>query len=96
MKNEPSRYTAKCEGKNCSWRTHASVIHHGSTYQVKTIRGSHSCKRLLDYPTATYRWIASKLFENVRVGPNMSVKEIRNALMKKYNLHKTHNTVWRA
>ena len=26
----------------------------------------------------------------------MSVKEIRNTLMKKCNLHKTHNTEWRA
>jgi len=26
----------------------------------------------------------------------MSVKGMRNALMKKYNLHKTYNTVWRA
>ncbi|KAJ8430935.1 hypothetical protein Cgig2_021867 [Carnegiea gigantea] len=53
---------------------------------VMTIKGSHGCKRLFDNPAATYRWIASKLFENVRANPNMSVKGIRNALMKKYYL----------
>ena len=82
IKNEPCRYTAKCEGKNCSWRIHASILHDGSTYQVKTIKGCHSYKRLLDNPAASYRLIASKLFENVKADPNMSVKGMRNALMR--------------
>jgi len=96
IKNEPYKYTAKCEDKNCSWRMHASILYDGSTYQVKTIKGSHSCNTLLDNPAATYRWIVSKLFENVRANPNMSVKGIKNALMEKYNLHKTHNTICKA
>jgi len=96
LKNEPTRYTGKCEGKSCDWRIHASLMPDGVTFQVKTIKGKHSCKRLLDNPAATYSWIARKLFDIVRAEPNISVKGISKILMTKYNLHKNANTIWRA
>ena len=68
----------------------------GVTIQVKTIKGKHSCKRLVDNPTATYFWIARKLFNIVKVEPNISIKGMSKILMTKYNLHKNDNMIWRA
>jgi len=96
LKNKPCRYTMKCKGKKCSWRIHASVMPDGVTYQVKTIKGKHCCKRQLDNPTVTCSWIAKKLFHDVKVEPNISVTGMSKILMRKFNLHKKHNTIWRA
>ena len=83
-------------GTKCSWRIHASIMPDGVTYQVRTIKGKHYCKRLLDNPAATCSWIARMLFHDVNAKPNISVASMSKILMRKSNLLKKHNTIWRA
>ena len=66
------------------------------TYQVKTTKGKHCCKRLLNNPAATCSWITRKLFHDVKAEPNISVVGMSKLLMRKFNLHKKHNTIWKA
>ncbi|KAK1285411.1 hypothetical protein QJS10_CPB20g00815 [Acorus calamus] len=43
IKNDKFRVTAKCQGVDCPWRIHASVIQDNVTFEVKTLMSDHSC-----------------------------------------------------
>jgi MuDR family transposase len=42
-KSDPTRVTARCKKRDCSWRVHASVTEDGITFEVKTLQPKHSC-----------------------------------------------------
>ncbi|KAK9178134.1 hypothetical protein WN943_027324 [Citrus x changshan-huyou] len=67
-KDDKCRVTAVCagkdkEGKECSWRIHASLLVDKVTFQIKTLKGGEQkWKELFMNPEVTSRWIAQKLY----------------------------------
>ncbi|KAL0461930.1 UNVERIFIED_CONTAM: hypothetical protein Slati_0080600 [Sesamum latifolium] len=45
IRNEDTRITSKCKNETCNWRIHASPIQEGTTFQIKTVKGEHTCAR---------------------------------------------------
>ncbi|KAK4386034.1 hypothetical protein Sango_2474000 [Sesamum angolense] len=58
LRNEATRVTAKCKVKGCEWRIHASPIQDGPTFQIKTLKGKHTCARTYENKIANTSYLA--------------------------------------
>lgn len=83
LKNERSRVTVQCIhnekdmeglGSPCTFRLHASKTHDNGSFQIKRIRGKHSCLRTYENKWATSTWLAHKYADKVHDTPEWRVK----------------------
>jgi MuDR family transposase len=67
-KSDPTRLTARCAKKDCSWRIHASVVDDDVTFMVKTLQPKHSCSGVNKSGNkhATKGWIAYRIISDLR------------------------------
>lgn len=35
-----------CKEKECEWKIHASLVMGGPTFQIKTLKGRHTCAKV--------------------------------------------------
>ncbi|GBG87271.1 hypothetical protein CBR_g45331 [Chara braunii] len=42
VKSDPTRYTVKCKAEGCGWQLHASAVHSGPTFKIKSMT-AHCC-----------------------------------------------------
>ncbi|KAL3523281.1 hypothetical protein ACH5RR_016115 [Cinchona calisaya] len=69
-KNESKMLTAKCT-KGCSWRIHAFEVQEGTTFQIKTLSGTHTCGREYNNKHTTSRYLAKKYLDKLRDEPDI-------------------------
>ncbi|KAL0283307.1 UNVERIFIED_CONTAM: hypothetical protein Sradi_7234100 [Sesamum radiatum] len=96
LKNENRRITVKCKHEGCQWRIHASPILKGPTFQIKTIKGEHTCARTYDNSLAKSSYLAKRMENLIRDNPNIPVSQLKNTILRKCNVEVTRWKVIRA
>ncbi|GJS11961.1 hypothetical protein Tco_0368757 [Tanacetum coccineum] len=87
--NNPRRLLAKCcrdaKDRKCPFRLWASWMQNERSFQIKKLNDEHSCSRTYEYGTLiTSNWIARNFAKKIMMNPCIKVKEITNAILKKY------------
>ena len=81
-KNDRTRVLAQCKKKDiCKWRVLCSKVGGKQTYSVKTMKGPHTCRRVLNNRTASARCVSSKIIYKVKVARKVTVGEIVDDVM---------------
>ncbi|KAL0350430.1 UNVERIFIED_CONTAM: hypothetical protein Sradi_4192200 [Sesamum radiatum] len=96
IKNEAARVTAKCKVQGCEWRIHASPMLGGPTFQIKTIKGEHTCARTYDNRLANASYIAKRIEKAIRDHPTIPVQQLKNRILSKCNVDVSRFKVMRA
>lgn len=88
IRSDRARVTAKCAAVGCSWRIHASKLPDVETFQVKTLKGEHSCvwPERSSHRQANMKWILSCIMDRVRENINYKPKEIMRDLEQEYGV----------
>ncbi|KAL0408884.1 UNVERIFIED_CONTAM: hypothetical protein Sradi_1822800 [Sesamum radiatum] len=86
LRNEAKRVTAKCKVQGCEWRIHASPIQGGPTFQIKTIKGEHTCARTYVNRLANASYIAKRIENAIRDHPTIPVQQLKNRILSKCNV----------
>jgi hypothetical protein len=88
IRSDRVRVTAKCASDGCSWRIHASKVQDVETFQIKTLRGEHSCARpeRSSHRQANMKWILSCIMDRVRENINYKPKEIMRDIELEYGV----------
>lgn len=68
IENEKHKITAKCKNE-CEWRIHASRIMKTTTFQIKSIKGRHTCAHRIENKLANYKYIGRKIEHIIRYNP---------------------------
>ena len=76
--------TVQCQGENCNWRIHASVLPDDKTFMVKTLQPTHSCIRVdcTQNPYVNIEWVSQKINELLKFDPNMSYELMQGKIKK--------------
>ncbi|GJR35974.1 hypothetical protein Tco_1211658 [Tanacetum coccineum] len=87
--NNPRRLLAKCcrdaKDRKCPFRLWASWMQNERSFQIKKLNDEHSCSRTYEYGTLiTSNWIARNFAKKIMMNPCIKVKEITDAILKKY------------
>ncbi|KAG8376562.1 hypothetical protein BUALT_Bualt09G0076300 [Buddleja alternifolia] len=75
LKCERGRVTAVCK-HGYDWRIHASPIMSGTTFQIKSIKGHHTCIHRTDNKQADYKYIGKRIQHFISDNPNESLEDI--------------------
>ncbi|KAL0440965.1 UNVERIFIED_CONTAM: hypothetical protein Sradi_0035400 [Sesamum radiatum] len=94
--NENARITAKCKNETCNWRIHASPIQEGTTFQIKTVKGEHTCARSYVSKLAKAKYLGNRVEKVIRDNPNVPVSILKNTIMRKCNVDASKWKVIRA
>lgn len=95
IKNEKKRITAECKEK-CGWRFHASVVMGGPTFQIKTLKGRHTCPRAHKNWRANYKYLAGKIERLIRENPCIKAYKISQYISRECGVDVSKWTVYRA
>ncbi|KAL0331562.1 UNVERIFIED_CONTAM: hypothetical protein Sangu_1701700, partial [Sesamum angustifolium] len=93
---ENTRITTKCKKKGCNWRIHASPIINNKTFQIKTIKGNHTCSRTYDNSLAKTKYLAKRMKDAIRDNPNIPIDQLKNIIMRKCKVDVSRWKVMRA
>ncbi|KAL0328101.1 UNVERIFIED_CONTAM: hypothetical protein Scaly_2242700 [Sesamum calycinum] len=96
IKNETSRITAKCKVDGCEWRIHASPIMKGPTFQIKTLKGNHTCARTYENSLAKATYLATRMESSIRDHPDIPIQQLKNRILRKCNVEVSRFKVLRA
>ncbi|KAK9278356.1 hypothetical protein L1049_027921 [Liquidambar formosana] len=88
IRSDRSRVTATCAADGCPWRIHASKLPDVETFQIKTLKGKHSCVRpeRSSHRQANMKWILSCIMDRVRENINYKPKEIMRDIEQEYGV----------
>ncbi|RVW32877.1 hypothetical protein CK203_096654 [Vitis vinifera] len=88
IRSDRSRVTARCAADDCQWRIHASKLPDGETFQIKTLKGKHSCvwPERSSHRQANMKWILSCIMDRVRENINYKPKEIMRDIEQEYGV----------
>ncbi|XP_073138095.1 uncharacterized protein [Henckelia pumila] len=81
-KNEKSRITVVCKEEECEWKIHASLVMGGPTFQIKTLKGRHTCSKAATSWLANYKYLAKKIEQVVRENPNVKTNQLINYIKR--------------
>ncbi|XP_073155943.1 uncharacterized protein [Henckelia pumila] len=81
-KKEKSRITAVCKEEECEWKIHASLVMGGPTFQIKTLKGRHTCSKAATNWLANYKYLAKKIEQVVRENPNVKTNQLINYIKR--------------
>ncbi|GKB09861.1 (R)-mandelonitrile lyase-like protein [Tanacetum coccineum] len=87
--NNPRRLLAKCcrdaKDRKCPFRLWASWMQNERSFQIKKLNDEHYCSRTYEYGTLIIsNWIARNFANKIMMNPCIKVKEITDAILKKY------------
>ncbi|XP_073133318.1 uncharacterized protein [Henckelia pumila] len=93
--NEKSRITVVCK-KGCDWRIHASLVQGRPTFQIKTIKGAHTCARPHTNRFANYKYLGKRIEKIVRDNPDIKIDQLQNIILRKCAVYVGYCKVLRA
>ncbi|KAL0345413.1 UNVERIFIED_CONTAM: hypothetical protein Sradi_4372600 [Sesamum radiatum] len=96
LKNENRRITVKCKHDGCDWRVHASPIMGGPTFQIKTIKGQHTCARTYDNSLAKTSIWQNGWRMQLGIIQNIPIQQLKNTILRKCNVEVSRFKVLRA
>lgn len=88
IRSDRARVTAKCAAIGCSWRIHASKLPDVEIFQVKTLKGLHSCIRpeRSSHRQANMKWILNCILDRVRENINYKPKDIMRDIEEEHGV----------
>ncbi|KAL0386098.1 UNVERIFIED_CONTAM: hypothetical protein Sradi_3004100 [Sesamum radiatum] len=96
IRNENTRITAKCKKEDFNWRIHTSPIMNSKAFQIKTIKGNHTCLRSYDNSLAKAKYLAKRMEDAIRDNPNIPVDQLKNTIMRECKVDVSRWKVMRA
>ncbi|KAG8371285.1 hypothetical protein BUALT_Bualt13G0071600 [Buddleja alternifolia] len=96
IRNESGRIIMTCKNQNCKWRLHASAIQNTIIFQIKSLKGEHSCAKTFNNKLAKSSYIAKRLEQMIRDNPHVSNDQLRNAINRKCGVEVSSAKVSRA
>ncbi|KAG8380974.1 hypothetical protein BUALT_Bualt06G0072200 [Buddleja alternifolia] len=89
IRNDFKRITTKCKVESCKWRIRASPIQGGTTFQIKTLSGVHTCAKSYVYNLAKAKYIGLRMKNVVRDNPNIPISKLKDIIKRKCNVDAT-------
>ncbi|KAK4386170.1 hypothetical protein Sango_2487600 [Sesamum angolense] len=92
VKNEKQLILATCKNE-CNWKLRASSVMKSTTFQIKSIKGKHTCAHKVENKQANYKYIGKRLESFVRDNPNESLqfeKKVRRELQIEVSDYKVY------
>ncbi|KAG8375322.1 hypothetical protein BUALT_Bualt10G0088200 [Buddleja alternifolia] len=93
--NEKKKITVVCK-HGCFWRIHASHRQGSTTYQVKTLRGVHTCSYKPENAQANYKYIGKRIENMVRDNPNEGLESLKKKFKRDVGIECSLHKVFRA
>ncbi|GKC43728.1 heat stress transcription factor B-4-like protein [Tanacetum coccineum] len=97
FKNDSVRIRARCEGKVhvftmsqdahdkgdlCPWVLYVGKDKFTQNWVVKTHKDTHACLQSRDIKHCTYKFLSEKIFEQVKVNPDIPIKAVQDQLQR--------------
>ncbi|KAL0328150.1 UNVERIFIED_CONTAM: hypothetical protein Scaly_2247600 [Sesamum calycinum] len=86
LRNEATRVTAKCKVEGCEWRIHASPIQDGPAFQIKTLKGKHTCARTYENKIGNTSYLAARIENAIRDHPTIPIQQLKIRILSKCNV----------
>ncbi|KAG8368115.1 hypothetical protein BUALT_Bualt15G0011600 [Buddleja alternifolia] len=93
--NETAKITATCK-HGCDWRIHASPIMKTSTYQVKSLRESHTCAHRYQNRQANYKYLGKRIENIIRDNPMEGLESLKNKIRRDVEVECSRDKLYRA
>ncbi|KAK4386171.1 hypothetical protein Sango_2487700 [Sesamum angolense] len=95
VKNEKHLILATCKNE-CNWKLRASSVMKSTTFQIKSIKGKHTCAHKVENKQANYKYIGKRLESFVRDNPNESLQSLKNKVRRELQIEVSDYKVYRA
>ncbi|KAL0303113.1 UNVERIFIED_CONTAM: hypothetical protein Sradi_6179400 [Sesamum radiatum] len=95
VKNQKSKITTVCKN-GCDWRIHASPVMSTTTFQIKSIKGKHTCAHKIDNKQANYKYIGKRIQQFVRDNPSEGLESLKNKIRRDIQVDVSLYKVYRA
>ncbi|KAG8387639.1 hypothetical protein BUALT_Bualt02G0042300 [Buddleja alternifolia] len=95
LKTEKGRITAVCK-KGCAWIIHESPIMNSSTYQVKSLKGKHTCSYITENTQADYKCIGKRIVHLISDNLNEGLESLKNKIRRDIEVECRLHKVYRA
>ncbi|KAG8364372.1 hypothetical protein BUALT_Bualt19G0122000 [Buddleja alternifolia] len=93
--NEAAKITAICK-HGCDWRIHASPIMKTSTFQLKSLRGGHTCAHRYENKQANYKYLGKRLENIIRDNLVEGLESLKNKIRRDVEVECSMHKVYRA
>ena len=71
----------------CPWRCYRKLLKTEKSFQVISLRDTHTCVRNFNYgKLVNYKWLGKHFGDKIRSNPQIRLHEIADLVMKKYKL----------
>lgn len=94
-KIESGKISVTCK-QSCDWYLYASPYQNTTTWQVKTLRGTHDCTAPGKNSQATYKYIGRRFLTDFRDNPNMDLVVLQRKLWKEIMIEPSRHILYRA
>ncbi|KAJ8448500.1 hypothetical protein Cgig2_012144 [Carnegiea gigantea] len=71
---------------DCDWRVHCRRLLDGVTWQVKSLKGTHTCPKLQHNRRAFCSWVASELLIFFKENPTMDYLTMQNSIVERHGI----------
>ncbi|KAL0289047.1 UNVERIFIED_CONTAM: hypothetical protein Sangu_2631100 [Sesamum angustifolium] len=95
VKNEKHLILATCKNE-CNWKLRAYSIMKSTTFQIKSIRGEHTCAHKVENKQVNYKYIGKILESFVRDNTNESLQSSKNKVRRELQIEVSTHKVNRA
>ncbi|GBG90338.1 hypothetical protein CBR_g50586 [Chara braunii] len=96
VKSSLQRYTVVCREEGCEWRLHASAVHGGPEFEIRSIR-NHTCDGINHFANrqATSSWVADRIVDKLRDSPHYTPRDIIDDLQRAIGVTISYHRAWR-
>ncbi|KAG8387957.1 hypothetical protein BUALT_Bualt02G0075200 [Buddleja alternifolia] len=95
IKNERKFVTAICK-KGCEWRVHASLVQNSTTFQVKSLKGEHTCAHITENKQANYKYIGRRIEHIIRDNLNETLDSLQKKIKRDLEIGCSMHKIYRA
>ncbi|GJV68586.1 heat stress transcription factor B-4-like protein [Tanacetum coccineum] len=92
----PSFFDAHDKGDLCPWVLYVEKYKFTQNWVVKTNKDTHTCLQSREIKHCTYKFLSEKIFEQVRVNPDIPVKVVQDQLQRELEVQISMSKAFRA
>ncbi|GJU63043.1 heat stress transcription factor B-4-like protein [Tanacetum coccineum] len=92
----PSFLDAHDKGDLCPWVLYVGKDKFTQNWVVKTHKDTHTCLQSREIKHCTYKFLSEKIFEQVRVNPDIPVKAVQDQLQRELEVQISMSKAFRA
>jgi hypothetical protein len=94
-KNERAKCVAVCRDPGCGYRVYGRQMATEASFEIRSLRPTHSCTRVYKSSIVNSRWIADKLYDKFKVQPDMPLRVIQDEVKRKWNVEVSRSQMYR-